>query len=113
MTPMKTSLMTAIAVAVLAGFLAGPVAARAPDGTSPAPGCKSYIASQTKKARKLDTARKYARGNWEYQAWKKYGRKYDNWAHALHKQYGCSKKGKHHYCIAEAYPCSGFSEVEG
>lgn len=105
--------LASLAAACLAG-LTLPADARAPDGVSPGRSCKTtYIASHMQKANKLDRARQKARGNWEYQAWRKFGGKYDDWKKAQLAQYGCSKKGKHHFCIAEAYPCSQIEEVTG
>jgi hypothetical protein len=91
-----------------------PADARPPSGASPGNSClPSYIASHTEKATKIDKSKQRARGNWEYQAWKKFGGKYNDWRKAQFKQYGCSKKGKYHYCVAEAYPCSQIEEVGG
>lgn len=105
--------LASLAAICLASF-ALPAHARAPDGVSPGRSCKTtYIASHMQKANKLDRARQKARGNWEYQAWRKFGGKYDDWKKAQLAQYGCSKKGKHHFCLAEAYPCSQFDEVTG
>jgi len=105
--------LASLAAACLAG-LTLPADARAPDGVSPGRSCKTtYIGSHMQKASKLDRAKQKARGNWEYQAWRTFGGKYDDWKKAQLAQYGCSKKGKHHFCIAEAYPCSQIEEVEG
>lgn len=105
--------LASLAAVCLAG-LTLPAGARAPDGVSPGKSClNTYIASHMQKAKKLDRARQKARGNWEYQAWRTFGAKYDDWKKAQLSQYHCSKKGKHHFCLAEAYPCSQIEEVTG
>jgi hypothetical protein len=105
--------LASLAAVCLAG-LTVPAGARAPDGVSPGKSClNTYIGSHMQEAKKLDRAKQKARGNWEYQAWRKFGARYDDWKKAQLKQYGCSKKGKRHFCIAEAYPCSQIEEVGG
>lgn len=105
--------LASLAAACLAS-LTLPADARAPDGVTPGKSCKTtYIASHSQKASKIDRARQKARGNWEFQAWKKFGGKYNDWGKAQYTQYGCSKKGKHHFCVAEAFPCSQVEEVTG
>ncbi len=109
----RKGLLTIVTAALVMSAGVATVAARAPNGVTPGPSCKmTYIGSQTQKATKLDKAKQRARGNWEYQAWKRFGGKYNDWAKAQYKQYGCSKKGNYHYCIAEAFPCSQVEEVQ-
>lgn len=105
--------LVSLAAVCLAG-LTVPAGARAPDGVSPGKSClNTYIGSHMQEAKKLDRAKQKARGNWEYQAWRKFGHKFDDWKKAQLAQYHCSKKGKHHFCLAEAYPCSQIEEVRG
>jgi len=105
---------TALILAGVAGTITMQAEARAPNGASPGPSCKTtYVASHTERATKIDKARQRARGNWEHQAWKMFKGKYNDWGKAQHGQYGCSKKGRYHYCVAEAFPCSKIEEVQG
>lgn len=103
--------LASLAAVCLAGLTIS-ADARAPNGATPGKSCKaSYIGSHTQKATKIERAKQKARGNWEFQAWRNFGGKYNDWGKAQYAQYGCSKKGKYHYCVAEAYACSQVEEV--
>ena len=98
----KTLILTAISGAILAASLSN-AHARPP---APQPSaCKPWVHSNTKSAKKLSKAKQRARGSWETQARKRFGLAWNEWSDAAYKQYGCTKKGKKHYCMAEAYPC--------
>lgn len=101
-------------IAGIAGTITMQAEARAPSGASPGPSCKStFVASHTQRATKLDKARQRARGNWETQARRQFGGNYNDWRKTQYKQYGCSKRGRYHYCVAEGFPCSQIEEVAG
>ena len=98
----KTLILTALSGAVLAASLTT-AQARPP---APKPhACQPWVYSLQKSAKKLSKAKQRARGSWESQARKRFGLAWNDWSDAAYRQYGCAKKGKKHYCIAEAYPC--------
>ena len=98
----KTLILTALSGAILAASLTTTQAR--PPVSKPA-ACKPWVYSLQKSATKLSKAKQRARGSWESQARKRFGLAWNDWSDAAYRQYGCSKKGKKHYCVAEAYPC--------
>ena len=98
----KTLVLTALSGAILAASLSSAYAR--PAVPQPAT-CKPWVYSQKKSANDLSKAKQRARGSWESEARKRFGLAWNDWQDAAYKQYGYSKKGNKHYCVAEAYAC--------